>query len=324
MPHIVKLFAVVVGVTLLLAGAAGAVSAASGKARITFITSNVSPGGVLTIKAAAPKGARCVVALLRGARSFAQLPAHTLTSGRSSWTYRLSTSAKFGTSNAALSCSKGGVAFAPFKVGPPPVAPAQISVVKSGFSTETFGTQTFLHCGVQLQNTSKVSDARDLKVTVTFADTQGRSLTTDDVNLTVIPADQTFYASCLTLSNVTLSVASVQVTVKVGKSVAKHAQLPTVSGLTLNPDAFGGTQMLTGNLTSPYAAAMPPDAEIEAVYFDTSGNIIGGDTTRAGASVQPGATVGFSFDFLDAKVASAQVSVDPCGVAALFGSCPVP
>jgi hypothetical protein len=317
---------ITVALLLALSVAASAVLAATGKVRVTFITPNVSPGGVLTIKASAPKGARCVVVLWRGARSLAQLPAHTLTSGRSSWTYRLPASAKLGAWHAALSCSKGGEVFAPFKVGAPPVAPAQISVVKSGFSTETFGTQTqtFLHCGVQLQNTSKVSDARDLTVTVTFADTQGRSLTTDDINLTVIPAGQTFYAGCLTLSNVTLSVASVLVSVKVGKSVAKHAQLPSVSGLKLTPDAFGGTQMLTGNLTNPYAAAMPQDAEIEAVYFDTSGNIVGGDTTPAGASVQPGATVGFSFDFLDAKVASAQVSVDPCGTAALLGGCSVP
>ena len=317
---------ITVALLLALSVAASAVLAATGKARVTFITPNVSPGGVLTIKASAPKGARCVVVLWRGARSFAKLPSHTLTSGRSSWTYRLPASAKLGTWNAALSCSKGGEVFAPFNVGAPPVAPAQISVVKSGFSTETFGTQTqtFLHCGVQLQNTSKVSDARDLTVTVTFADTQGRSLTTDDINLTVITAGQTFYAGCLTLSNVTLSVASVLVSVKVGKSVAKHAQLPSVSGLKLTPDAFGGTQMLTGNLTNPYAAAMPQDAEIEAVYFDANGNIIGGDTTPAGASVQPGATVGFSFDFLDAKVASAQVSVDPCGAAALFGGCSVP
>lgn len=324
MPHVVKLFIVVAGVALLLAGAAGAVSTTPGKARITFITPNVSPGGVLTIKASAPKGARCVVVLWRGARSFAQLPSHTLTNGRSNWKYRLPASAKFGNANAALSCSKGGEVFAPFKVGTPPVAPAQISVVKSGFSTETFGTQTFLRCGLQLQNTSQLSDARDLTVTVTFADTQGRSLAKDDIYLTIIPAGQTFYASCLTIANVTLSVASVQVTVKVGKSVAKRAQLPSVGGLKLTSDSFGGTQLLTGNLTNPYAAAMPPDAEIEAVYFDTSGNIIGGDTTRAGASVQPGATVGFSFDYLAANVASAQVSVDPCGSASLFSGCQVP
>lgn len=317
---------VVIGVALLLAVAAagGALSAADGKARITFITANVSPGGVLTIKASAPSGARCAVVLWRSAHATAQLPSHTLASGRTSWTYRLPLSAKLGAWQAALTCSKGGEVFAPFKVGATPVAPAQISVVKSGFSTEAFGSQTILRCGVQLQNTSAISDARSLVVVVTFVDTQGRSLTHDEIDLTVIPAGQTFYASCLTISNVTLSVASVQVTVKVGKSVAKGAQLPSVSGLKLTPDEYGGTQTLSGNLTNPYAKAMPEDAEIEAVYFDASGNIIGGDTKRAGASVQPGATVGFSFDYLDAQVASAQVSVDRCGSAALFGGCQVP
>ncbi|HEV7566395.1 MAG TPA: hypothetical protein VGO31_10585 [Microbacteriaceae bacterium] len=316
----------VIGVALLLAVAAagGALSAAGGKARITFITANVSPGGVLTIKASAPTGARCAVVLLRSAHPTAQLPSHSLPSGRTSWTYRLPVSAKLGAWKAALTCSKGGAVSAPFTVGAPPVAPAQISVVKSGFSAEAFDSQTILRCGVQLQNTSTVSDARGLVVTVTFVDTQGRSLTHDEIDLTVIPAGQTFYASCLTISNVTLSVASVQVTVKVGNSVAKRAQLPAVSGLNLTPDEYGSTQTLAGNLTSPYTKAMPEDAQIEAVYFDASGNIIGGDRTRAGASVQPGATVGFSFDYLDANVASAQVSVDPCGVAAILGDCEVP
>jgi hypothetical protein len=69
---------------------------------------------------------------------------------------------------------------------------------------------------------------------------------------------------------------------------------------------------------------MPEDAEIYAVYYDASGNIVGGDSTPAGASVQAGATVGFSFSYLSASIASAQVSIDPCGLAAAFGDCQVP
>jgi hypothetical protein len=218
----------------------------------------------------------------------------------------------------------GGIATGFFKVGAAPVVPAQITVVKSGFSTELFGAQTFLHCGVQLLNTSTVSDARNLVVTVTFADTQGRSLTSDDIDLTVIPAGQTFYASCLTISNVTLSVGSVQVSVKVGKSVPKKAELPGVSALALTPDPFGDTQTLTGSITSPYAKAMPQDARIYAVYYDANGNIVGGDSESTGASVQPGATVGFSLPYISTTIASAQVSVDPCGIAAILGGCAVP
>ena len=68
---------------------------------------------------------------------------------------------------------------------------------------------------------------------------------------------------------------------------------------------------------------MPQDAEIYAVYFDANGNIIGGDSESAGASVQPGATVGFTFPYLAGTVASAQVSIDPCGLAAILGGCAV-
>jgi len=306
-------------------GLAGAASAAAPRLRITYVTPTVSPGGTLTIKAVAPVGVRCTVVLLpTKSDASTKLASRTFPSGRGSWSYRLPLNAATGSWQVLAWCSKGGTVTASFKVGAAPVAPAQITVVKSGFSTDPLGSQTFLHCGVQLQNTSTVSDARNLVVTVTFADTQGRSLTSSEVDLTVIPARQTFYASCLTISNVTLSVGSVQVSVKVGKSVPKKAQLPVVSALTLTPDAFGDTQTLTGSITNPYAQAMPQDAAIYAVYYDANGNIVGGDWTPAGASIQPGATVGFNFPYLATTIASAQVSVDPCGSAAILGGCTVP
>jgi hypothetical protein len=308
-------------------GLAGTASAGNAKLRITYLTPTVSPGGTLTIKVAGPVGARCGGQILPSPSPSARLitlASHALTSGRGAWSYRLPLDAALGKWTVILVCrAGGGIATGFFKVGAPPVAPAQISVLKSGFSTQTFGSATFLYCGVQLQNTSTASDARNLVVTVTFADTQGRSLTSDEVDLTVIPAGQTFYASCLQISNVTLSVGSVQVSVKVGKSVPKKAQLPVVSALTLAPDSFG-TPTLTGSITNPYAQAMPPDAEIYAVYYNANGNIVGGDRKNAGASIQPGATVGFSFTDLDPSIASAQVSVDPCGVAAILGGCAVP
>lgn len=278
---------------------------------------------MLTIKAAAPQGARCTATISLTGRPIARLASRELASGRTIWTHRLSATAKLGNYRVVVSCSKGGRASAAFKVGAPPIAPAQISVVKSGFSTEPIGGQTFLNCGVQLQNTS-TSDARNVAVTVTFADTQERSLATDEIDLTVIPAGQSVYASCATMmTSVTLSVASVQVAVKVGESAAKGSELPAVSGLTLTPDEFG-TQTLTGNLTNPYATPLPDSAVIYAVYYDASGDIVGGDQATTGASVEPGATIAFSFPNVATNVASAQVSVDPCGFAAELGTCQVP
>jgi hypothetical protein len=210
---------------------------------------------------------------------------------------------------------------ASFIVGTP-LKPAQITVAKSGLSTESDGMGgTFMSCGLALVNSSSESDVRDIGVTVQFIGTLGRSAASTEVDLTLIPAGQTFYASCLTLANVTISVASLNVSVTVGKSVPKKAQLPPVSNVTVTaPDDIGG-QTITGQFTNPYATAMPEDATIYAVYFDASGNIVDGSWNPTGASVQPGATVGFQFDTLSENVASAQVSVDPCGPLAL--SCPV-
>ena len=311
--------------SLLAVALVSAAQAAPG-VRITYVTPSVSPGGTLTIKAVAPAHARCSAVLLpAGLGAPVRLSARVFAAGRGSWAFRVPSGARNGLWQVLVTCTKGGSASARFRVGAAPVAPAQIAVIKSGFSTETFGSSTFLHCGVQLHNTSTVSDARKLTITVTFVDTQGRSLKSDEIDLSAIPAGQTFYASCLTIANVTLSVASVQVNVKVGSSVAaKKTQLPVVSGVQLTADAFGGTQTLTGSLTNSYSQAMPEDAEIYAVYFDSSGNIVGGDSKSAGASVQPGATVSFSFPFLAPVIASAQVSVDPCGFAAALDGCTLP
>jgi hypothetical protein len=209
---------------------------------------------------------------------------------------------------------------ASFTVGTP-LKPAQVVVTKSGFSAESGDSGTLLTCGLVLENRSPDSDARDATVTVAFVDTLGRSVASDEFDLTLIPAGQTFYASCFAFPSVTISVASLNVRVIVGKSVPRKAQLPPVSGLAVTQDESGSTT-LTGNLTNPYTRAMPEDATIYAVYFDASGNIVGGDEEGAGASVQPGATVGFQFDVFADNVANARVSVDPCGAFAF--DCAVP
>jgi len=319
---------VVVGVALVIAVSAqpSPMKYSATSVRITYVTPTVSPGGVLAVRATTPQGAACggLLSPPSGtARTSLVLPNHIALGGRTAWSRQIPTGAPAGRWRVFLRCSPGGSASRSFTVGTL-VTPAQIVVSKSGFSVDTFGGETFLNCGLALQNRSSGTDARNVTVTVQFADTLGRSLTSDQITVTVIPAGQTFYAGCLATSNVTLTVASLKVTVTVGKSVAKAAQLPPVSGLTLTSDPFFDTQTLTGNFTNPYSKAMPEDAEINAVYFDPSGNIIGGDSTRAGASVQPGATVGFEFPDLAANVASAKVSVDPCGEASIFGGCHVP
>jgi hypothetical protein len=277
---------------------------------------------MLTVNANAPSGARCIARLNPpGPGGSIRLPAYySFGPGLEPfWHHRLSRQTRLGSWEVTVACSKGGSASRGFKVGPRP-APASIRVVKSGFSASAdIGGGEAITCGVELRNVTR-SDARNIVVTVTFTDTKGRSLASNQTYLALIPAHQTFFMSCAQQTSVTLTVASLRVKVKVGRSTAHTGKLPVVSSLTLTPNGDGLTQMLSGKLMNPYKTPLSQSAIIYSVYYDTGGHIIGGDQVYTGAAVQPKATVSFGFPYVDLNVASAKVSVDPCGY--LFGFTP--
>lgn len=317
-------------ITLLAVALPGTQASAAPRVAITYLTPILSPGGVLTIKAQTPAGSLCDITLESLKAGVPQtMGFRRVATGHTMWRYRIpAMSSADGRWQVRVACNPGGSVTRFVRVGPPPVAPAQISVGTTGFVVQTysFDTTSFIECGVELTNTS-TSDARNLTVTITFVDTQGRSVATSQTDLSLIPAGQTFWMSCLKSSAVSISPASMQVQVQVGQNTAHTGRLPVVSSLTLTPNSAGlvPSQTLVGTLTNTYAAPLSPDAEIYAVYLDATGAVIGSDMEWTGASVEPGASVNFSFSNLSPNVASAEVSVDPCGgVLAGTSACPLP
>jgi hypothetical protein len=165
-------------------------------------------------------------------------------------------------------------------------------------------------------------------VTVAFVDTLGRSVTSDETTVTGIPAGSDFYLGGLASSNVSLTVASMSVTVSVASSQAHRLVLPPVSGMNLQIDSFGN-ESVSGTFTNPYQSPISSDANIYVVYFGSQGNVVGGESETAGAAVQPGESVAFGFDGFSSdintsfvqpsSVSTVQSSVDPCNG---FSSCP--
>jgi hypothetical protein len=188
-----------------------------------------------------------------------------------------------------------------------------VAITKSAFQQDTGGTGTSINCELEIANSSPSVDALDVQVKVSFVDSLGRSVADDTVNLTGIPAGQTMYATCGTFSNVSLQIASLQTVITVGRTQPKEMTLPLVSALTITQDPYGLFASLAGRLTNPYPRPMGDEAQITALYEDASGNLIGGDSEMAGASVEPQATVSFGFGYIPVDTASALVSVDPCG-----------
>jgi hypothetical protein len=191
-----------------------------------------------------------------------------------------------------------------------------IMVAGDGFTQDKdSGCTTY---GLGLSNRSAVVDAVDVTVTEGFQDAGGRSVATDSQDLGGIPASGTFYIGGETCSNVSLTVASFEIGVKVRRTQPKRYVMSPVSGLYVT----GGTDYIDGvggQLTNPYSTPIPDTATIYVVLHDLSGQIIGGSADRSGAAVAPHKTVGFSigvgFAFPDlppAQIGVIQASVDPC------------
>ena len=201
------------------------------------------------------------------------------------------------------------------RLAPPTPAPQVVSVA-SGFDRDTTtGAASEIEYGVILRNKSSVSDAMDLTVTVRAADASGRSVATDEIPVSLIPAGGTFVVAGLLTPSVSLTVTRLRVTVKVGRHGTKGRRLPAVSNVKL--DTSGGQLLdVTGRVSNPYRKAMSQDAPIYVVFLNAQGRIVGGAADSTGAQVRPRATVSFGVEGVvnnpNAHVVSARVSVDPC------------
>ncbi|HEY1762735.1 MAG TPA: hypothetical protein VGG17_09100 [Acidimicrobiales bacterium] len=199
---------------------------------------------------------------------------------------------------------------------------AQVVVAASGFTQSNYssGSETFISYGVVLQNKSNV-DALGLTVNVSFVDTLGRSVTTDQTTLIGIPAGTAFYVGGLASSNVSLTVASMNVTVAASSSQPHRLELPPVSGVSTQSDGLGD-ESVSGTFSDPYQTPVPSTADIYVVYLGPQGNVVGGASEFAGAAVQPGQSVAFGFSddsstinpsFLQSSaVSTVKASVNPC------------
>ena len=201
------------------------------------------------------------------------------------------------------------------RLAPPTPAP-QVVAVTSGFDRDTTtGAASEIDYGVILRNKSSVSDAMDLTVTVRAADASGRSMATDEIPVSLIPAGGTFVVAGLLLPSVSLTVTKLRVTVKVGRHETKGRRLPAVSNVKL--DTSGGQLLdVTGRVSNSYRRTMSQDAPIYVIFLNAQGRIVGGAASSTGAQVRPGATVSFGVEGVvnspSAHAASARVSVDPC------------
>jgi hypothetical protein len=199
------------------------------------------------------------------------------------------------------------------------LAPATVAVTKSGLTQvpDQFDTGTTISYGLVLVNRSHDQDARDVEIDVNLLDSKGNAVAADkDFLLGGIPAGATYYYGNQIGTNSPTTVTRVAAVVKVGHSAPRSLVAPVVTNLRLSADQFDGSVVVDGDVTNEGTKDLSEFAEIDAVFFNSAGDVVGGDAVGPPFSLPPGAQTAFEIDTgpggpQASGVSQVKVSMDP-------------
>jgi hypothetical protein len=235
--------------------------------------------------------------------------------GRAKWTFRVSGGAAPGHATVTASCSLAGTSHRTVLVVGS-VIPARIAVVKSGYSIRqpqfVGGRVSY---GVILQNTSPNQDALQVYTLVNFVGPDSKLVGSATTNISGIPAGQQFaLGGDLTFPGAVPPIARLEIVVHIERRQARALKMATISNIYLEPSNLepGWLGAIDGEVSNPEVALLLENTSLSTVVFDASGNVIGGGSGFAFASLPPGAREFFKImmgnDIPMSNAASAMVS----------------
>ena len=237
--------------------------------------------------------------------------------GHAKWRFHISGGVTPGRARVSVSCGRaGGATRSVLVVGS--VIPARIVVVKDGYSVRQnpFGIGGSISWGVVLRNTSPNQDALEIYTLVNFVGPDNRLVGSATNNLPGIPAGKDFaLGDDLPFLGSAPPISRLEVVVQIKKRQAHALKLPTVTNIRILPDVFLPQYVgsVEGELSNDAARLVLRNAQLSTVVFDADGNVLGGGSGFAFASLPPAAREFFKLERgLDAipmsKAASAMVS----------------
>jgi len=265
-----------------------------------------------------PAGIRCTLSV-RYANGQLQpgLKPVRATAGRAAWTWRVPDGAATGMARVTAACGSAQASRTLTVVGE--VIPPRISVQKDGYSIRPKPTGgTDVSYGVVLHNDSPTRDALNVTVLVNFVDPNNILFGSATTNVSTISAGATYDVGGMLSFPGAAPVARLEVVIQVASHVPHALRLPTIENIRVvqSPYDLGWVGSIEGELTNGAVGQIMSNAQLSAVVFDALGNVIGGGTGYAFASLPPGtreffkADLGFSAIPFE-KAVSAQVSLVP-------------
>lgn len=298
--------------------AAGA-TAAPAPLRFSAFPKRVLQSGTASVKLALRRDRdRCSLSVRYHDGAVDALGRANVTHGIARWSWQVPKNAKAGAAKVTASCARSGrLTRTLVVVGV--VLPPKIDVAKQGFSIRQKSIGSQVSYGVILENESQTLDALDVEVLVNFVngDNVLYGSATDRVKL-IRAGSQYALGGSLTFPGAA-PVVRLEVVVQVaGHQPHAQAPVPAVANLRLLPSRFEPQWLgsLEGEMVNDQAALTLAGASLSAVVFDAAGNVVGGGTGSASASLPPGsreffkATLGLTaIPITDAS--TVQVSLEP-------------
>jgi hypothetical protein len=306
-----------------IVGAAVFAGSASGRPQSVMFTAGadrVVHGNPVTIEVmVSPAGARCTLivrykggALQRGLRPV------TAAGGHASWTWTVPRKVPSGPARVSVSCAGAGSASRRLMVigG---VLPPKINVDQTGWSVRTYPYGgSGVSWGVILSNTSKTQDAQDVQVLCNFVMADNRLIGSATQRIADISADSKFATGGMLNFPGSAPIARLEIVVDIGRGGPVTRVKPGISFLRVMPSTLEPqwTGEIDGEVQNDDSVKTIQYVELGGVVLDAGGNILGGGTGFAVATLPPAARMAMKISngvspIPYAKAASAIVSIVP-------------
>lgn len=266
-----------------------------------------------------PAGARCtLIVRYKGGSLQRGLHAATAAGGRASWTWTVPRKVPSGPARVSVSCTGAGSASRRLMVigG---VLPPKINVDKTGWSVRTYPYGgSGVSWGVILSNTSKTQDAQDVQVLCNFVMADNRLIGSATQRIADISAGSQFATGGMLNFPGSAPIARLEIVVDIGRGAPVTRVKPGISFLRVMPSVLEPqwTGEIDGEVQNDDTVKTIQYVELGGVVLDAEGNILGGGTGFAVATLPPAARMAMKISngvspIPYAKAASAIVSIVP-------------
>ena len=207
------------------------------------------------------------------------------------WSWDVPQDAATGAARVTASCARAGTITRRLMIVGS-VIPLKIDVVQTGFSVRvlSYGGSSVSY-GVILKNTSSTQDALTLSTLVNFVGADNRLIGSVSGGLSGIAAGSEYALGGDLSFTGAAPVDHLEVVVQVGGRAPHKLTMPGLANIHLEPSPYdpGWLGSVEGELINDHTAVTLQTAQLSAVIFDTAGNVVGGGTGFAFASLPPGA-----------------------------------